>query len=59
MLVTNCIFRVGSAAVLVTDVPACYEDAKYELVHMHHGADDVAYNATEQMEDEEGNCRIV
>jgi len=34
MLVTNCIFRVGSAAALVTDVPARRADAKYELVRM-------------------------
>ncbi|KAM0864980.1 hypothetical protein ACQ4PT_043552 [Festuca glaucescens] len=57
MLVTNCIFRVGSAAALITDVPARRTDAKYELLRTlrtHHGADDAAYNAAVQMEDEDG-----
>ncbi|CAD6219609.1 unnamed protein product [Miscanthus lutarioriparius] len=61
MLVTNCIFRVGSAAALVTDVPARRADAKYELVRTlrtHHGADDAAFNAALQMEDEEGNLGV-
>ncbi|KAL6655875.1 hypothetical protein ACP70R_006701 [Stipagrostis hirtigluma subsp. patula] len=61
MLVTNCIFRVGSAAALVTDVPARRADAKYELVRTlrtHHGADDAAYNAAVQMEDEDGNVGV-
>ncbi|XP_025804132.1 3-ketoacyl-CoA synthase 17-like [Panicum hallii] len=58
MLVTNCIFRVGTAAALVTDVPARRADAKYELVRTlrtHHGADDAAFHAATQMEDERGN----
>ncbi|KAG8056516.1 hypothetical protein GUJ93_ZPchr0002g23265 [Zizania palustris] len=61
MLVTNCIFRVGSAAALVTDVPARRADAKYELVRTlrtHHGADDAAFNAAVQMEDDEGNVGV-
>ncbi|XP_062193343.1 3-ketoacyl-CoA synthase 17-like [Phragmites australis] len=61
MLVTNCIFRVGSAAALVTDVPARRADSKYELVRTlrtHHGADDAAYNAAVQMEDEKGNMGV-
>ncbi|BAF24892.1 3-ketoacyl-CoA synthase 17 [Oryza sativa Japonica Group] len=61
MLVTNCIFRVGSAAALVTDVAARRGDAKYELVRTlrtHHGGDDAAYNAAVQMEDEEGNVGV-
>jgi 3-ketoacyl-CoA synthase len=61
MLVTNCIFRVGSAAALVTDVPSRRGEARYELVRTlrtHHGADDAAYNAAVQMEDEEGNVGV-
>ncbi|EER98791.1 hypothetical protein BDA96_02G189600 [Sorghum bicolor] len=61
MLVTNCIFRVGSAAALVTDVPSRRADAKYELVRTlrtHHGSDDAAFNAALQMEDEEGNLGV-
>lgn len=61
MLVTNCIFRVGSAAALVTDVAARRGDAKYELLRTlrtHHGADDAAYNAAVQMEDEDGGVGV-
>jgi len=61
MLVTNCIFRVGTAAALVTDVPARRADAKYELVRTlrtHHGADDAAFHAATQMEDERGNLGV-
>jgi 3-ketoacyl-CoA synthase len=61
MLVTNCIFRVGTAAALVTDVPARRAHAKYELVRTlrtHHGADDAAFHAATQMEDEKGNLGV-
>ncbi|KAI4990885.1 hypothetical protein ZWY2020_039256 [Hordeum vulgare] len=61
MLVTNCIFRVGSAAALITDVPARRADAKYQLLRTlrtHHGADDAAYNAAVQMEDEDGGVGV-
>jgi 3-ketoacyl-CoA synthase len=57
MLVTNCIFRVGSAALLLTSDPAERPKAKMELVlthRSHHGADDSAYGAAIQMDDEEG-----
>nr|CAB3453207.1 unnamed protein product [Digitaria exilis] len=58
MLVTNCIFRVGTAAALVTDVASRRADARYELaraLRTHHGADDAAFHAATQMEDEQGN----
>ncbi|KAL1820282.1 hypothetical protein ACET3Z_015151 [Daucus carota] len=57
MLVTNCIFRVGCAAAMITNDPSCRRDAKMELVHSlrtHHGADDMAYRAAFQEEDEKG-----
>ncbi|MQL75575.1 hypothetical protein Taro_007958 [Colocasia esculenta] len=57
MLVTNCIFRVGSAAAVVTNDPARRRDAKMELLHFlrtHHGADDAAYRAAYQEEDAAG-----
>ncbi|XP_010912872.1 3-ketoacyl-CoA synthase 11-like [Elaeis guineensis] len=61
MLVTNCIFREGTAAALVTSDPARRGDAKMELVRTlrtHHGADDAAYNAAIQMEDEDGKVGV-
>ncbi|XP_072966715.1 3-ketoacyl-CoA synthase 17-like [Typha angustifolia] len=61
MLVTNCIFRVGTAAMLLTSDPARRGAAKMELVRTmrtHHGADDAAYNAAIQMEDDDGNVGV-
>ncbi|XP_010925069.1 3-ketoacyl-CoA synthase 4 [Elaeis guineensis] len=61
MLVTNCIFRAGTAAALVTSDPSRLGAAKMELVRTlrtHHGADDAAYNAAVQMEDEDGNVGV-
>ncbi|OAY77478.1 3-ketoacyl-CoA synthase 13-like [Ananas comosus] len=58
MLVTNCIFRVGTAAMLLTSDPTRRCSAKMELVRAlrtHHGAEDAAYNAAVQMEDEDGS----
>ncbi|KAJ4761273.1 3-ketoacyl-CoA synthase [Rhynchospora pubera] len=57
MLVTNCIFRVGSAALILTSDPTQRPKAKMELVltqRTHHGADDSAYGAAIQMDDEDG-----
>ncbi|XP_078151203.1 3-ketoacyl-CoA synthase 17-like isoform X2 [Carex rostrata] len=57
MLVTNCIFRVGSTALLLTSDPVQRPKAKMELVlthRTHHGADDSAYGAAIQMDDDEG-----
>ncbi|WOL20417.1 hypothetical protein Cni_G29222 [Canna indica] len=61
MLVTNCIFRAGAAAVLVTNDPAKRCAAKMELVHSlrtHRGADDAAYTAAYQQEDEDGTVGV-
>lgn len=61
MLVTNCLFRVGCAAALITNDPSRRRVAKMELVHSlrtHHGADDSAYRAAFQEEDEKGNTGI-
>ncbi|XP_031505609.1 3-ketoacyl-CoA synthase 17-like [Nymphaea colorata] len=55
MLVTNCIFRLGTAAVLLTNRKS--ESVKLELIdslRTHHGADDRAYRAAIQEEDEHG-----
>ncbi|KAF8404474.1 hypothetical protein HHK36_009359 [Tetracentron sinense] len=56
-LVTNCIFRVGCAAAIITNDPSRRRVAKMELVdslRTHHGADDRAYRAAFQEEDEKG-----
>ncbi|KAK6160793.1 hypothetical protein DH2020_004174 [Rehmannia glutinosa] len=61
MLVTNCIFRVGCAAAIVTNDPRHRRAAKMELVdsvRTHHGADDSAYRAAYQEEDHKGNTGI-
>ncbi|XP_050365437.1 3-ketoacyl-CoA synthase 1-like [Argentina anserina] len=58
MLVTNCIFRVGCAAALITNDPSSRRVSKMELIQSlrtHHGANDRAYKAAFQEEDEKGN----
>ncbi|CAN6442248.1 unnamed protein product [Victoria cruziana] len=57
MLVTNCIFRQGAAAALLTNQRTV--SAKLELVHWlrtHRGADDRSYRAAFQEEDERGTA---
>lgn len=61
MLVTNCIFRAGCAAVLLTNDPSCRRLAKMELLRSlrtHDGSEDDSYTAAYQAEDEEGNKGI-
>ena len=46
MLITNCIFRLGGVALLLSNHPADRRMAKYRLTHMvrtHLGAEDEAY----------------
>ncbi|MCL7024201.1 hypothetical protein MKW94_023261 [Papaver nudicaule] len=61
MLVTNCIFRVGCAAALVTNDPKKRRVAKFELTNSlrtHHGSDDSAYKAAFQEEDVTGEVGV-
>nr|QYJ54447.1 3-ketoacyl-CoA synthase-like protein [Delphinium elatum] len=61
MLVTNCIFRVGCAATIITNDTTLRSSAKMELINSlrtHHGANDSAYNAAVQQEDEKGTVGI-
>ncbi|XP_021737627.1 3-ketoacyl-CoA synthase 4-like [Chenopodium quinoa] len=61
MLVTNCIFRVGCAAAIVTNDPNRRRQAKFLLDHSlrtHHGADDSSYKAAFQEEDSKGNTGV-
>ncbi|CAA7053123.1 unnamed protein product, partial [Microthlaspi erraticum] len=57
MLVTNCLFRIGGAAVLLSNLSKDRKRAKYKLVHtvrVHTGADDRSYGCALQEEDEDG-----
>ncbi len=55
-LVTNCIFRMGGAAILLSNKRRERRRAKYQLAHVvrtHRGADDKCYKCVFQEEDEE------
>ncbi|KAK7278384.1 hypothetical protein RJT34_23412 [Clitoria ternatea] len=55
MLVSNCLFRMGGAAVLLSNRSSDRRKAKYQLIHTvrtHKGADDKSYGCVFQEEDE-------
>ncbi|KAH6756606.1 hypothetical protein C2S51_038905 [Perilla frutescens var. frutescens] len=57
MLLCNCIFRMGGAAVLLSNKGRDRGRSKYELIHTvrtHKGADDNSYNCVYQKEDDKG-----
>ncbi|KAL8159990.1 hypothetical protein V2J09_001527 [Rumex salicifolius] len=57
MLLCNCIFRMGGAAVLLSNRAADRRRSKYELVHTvrtHKGADEHSYKCVYQREDDRG-----
>lgn len=57
MLLCNCIFRMGGAAVLLSNRAQDKAQSKYELVHTvrtHKGSDDNSYNCVYQKEDDKG-----
>ncbi|RWR88842.1 3-ketoacyl-CoA synthase 11 [Cinnamomum micranthum f. kanehirae] len=57
MLVTNCLFRLGGAAILLSNLWSDRRRSKYQLVNTvrtHIGADDRAFNCVTQEEDEAG-----
>ncbi|XP_068634346.1 3-ketoacyl-CoA synthase 1-like [Aristolochia californica] len=61
MLLCNCIFRMGGAAVLLSNRPRDRRRSKYQLVHTvrtHKGADDNSYQCVYQREDEEGKVGV-
>ncbi|XP_072973576.1 3-ketoacyl-CoA synthase 20-like [Typha angustifolia] len=61
MLVSNCIFRMGGAAVLLTNRPSDRRRSKYHLLHTvrtHKGADDRAYSCIFQEEDPTGRVGV-
>lgn len=56
MLLCNCIFRMGGAAILLSNKSKDRSRSKYELVHTvrtHRGADDNSYNCVYQREDDD------
>ncbi|PSS23506.1 3-ketoacyl-CoA synthase [Actinidia chinensis var. chinensis] len=57
MLLCNCIFRMGAAALLLSNKSRDRARSKYELVHTvrtHRGADDNSYHCVYQREDDKG-----
>ncbi|KAL1535632.1 inositol polyphosphate kinase kcs1 [Salvia divinorum] len=61
MLLCNCIFRMGGAAVLLSNKGRDRRRSKYELVHTvrtHKGADDKSYNCVYQREDDTGTVGV-
>ncbi|KAI6694206.1 hypothetical protein NL676_021916 [Syzygium grande] len=54
MLVSNCLFRLGGAAVLLSNRSSDRRHSKYQLIHTvrtHKGADDKSYGCAFQRED--------
>ncbi|XP_030535463.1 3-ketoacyl-CoA synthase 1 [Rhodamnia argentea] len=61
MLLCNCIFRMGAAAVLLSNRAQDRGRSKYQLVHTvrtHRGADDRNYRCVYQKEDERGTVGV-
>ncbi|KAG6480291.1 3-ketoacyl-CoA synthase 6-like [Zingiber officinale] len=61
MLLPNCLFRMGAAAILLSNRRRDARRAKYRLVHVvrtHKGADDRAYRCVYEEEDGEGHSGI-
>ncbi|KAK4416503.1 3-ketoacyl-CoA synthase 6 [Sesamum alatum] len=61
MLLPNCLFRMGGAAILLSNKWRESARAKYKLVNVvrtHKGADDKAYRCVYEQEDKEGKVGI-
>ncbi|KAI3744334.1 hypothetical protein L1987_57413 [Smallanthus sonchifolius] len=61
MLLPNCLFRMGGAAVLLTNKRSQRKHAKYSLVHVvrtHKGSEEKSYRCVQQEEDKEGHVGI-
>ncbi|PWA94374.1 very-long-chain 3-ketoacyl-CoA synthase, Thiolase-like protein [Artemisia annua] len=61
MLLPNCLFRMGGAAILLTNKRSQGKHAKYKLLHVvrtHKGSDDKSYRCVTQEEDKEGHVGI-
>ena len=61
MLLPNCLFRMGGAAIFLSNKAAYRRRAKYRLLHVvrtHRGSDDRAYKCVFEVEDKEGKSGI-
>ncbi|CAA6666351.1 unnamed protein product [Spirodela intermedia] len=61
MLVSNCLFRMGGAAILLSNRRSDRRRSKYQLVHTvrtHKGADDKCFGCVTQEEDAEGKIGV-
>ncbi|CAM8990774.1 unnamed protein product [Rhodiola kirilowii] len=61
MLISNCLFRMGAAAVLLSNKSSDKKRAKYRLVSVvrtHRGADIESYNCVIQQEDDVGKVGV-
>ncbi|KAK8529925.1 hypothetical protein V6N13_102814 [Hibiscus sabdariffa] len=61
MLIPNCLFRVGGAAVLLSNWPTDRRRSKYKLVHVvrtHCGANDKAFKCVYQEQDDAGKTGV-
>ncbi|CAI9091518.1 OLC1v1026574C1 [Oldenlandia corymbosa var. corymbosa] len=61
MLVSNCYFRLGGAAILLTNKPSDRGRSKYQLLHSLRAttaADDKSYKCIFQQEDEDGEVGV-
>ncbi|KAK9093808.1 hypothetical protein Scep_025277 [Stephania cephalantha] len=61
MLLCNCIFRMGGAAVLLSNKAGDRARSKYQLIHTvrtHKGSDDNSYNCVYQREDNIGTIGV-
>eukprot|EP00884_Botryococcus_braunii_P009400 jgi/Botrbrau1/18461/Bobra.0072s0044.1 len=61
MLIPNCLFRVGGAAIILTNRQKYALQAKYELLHCvrtHMGSSDESYGCIYQCEDEAGKIGV-
>ncbi|CAL5208158.1 unnamed protein product [Lathyrus oleraceus] len=61
MLVSNCLFRMGGSAILLSNKPSDSKRAKYQLIHTvrtHKGADDKSYGCVFQEEDEKRSVGV-
>nr|KYP66084.1 3-ketoacyl-CoA synthase 4 [Cajanus cajan] len=61
MLIPNCLFRLGGAAILLSNKFSERRRAKYELVHVvrtHNGADDKSFKCVHQVQDAVGKLGV-
>lgn len=61
MLVSNCLFRMGGAAILLSNKRSDRHRSKYQLVHTvrtHKGSDDKCFSCVFQMEDPNGKVGV-